>query len=889
MAGWNKRRVDAFKAAFYDYLKHIVITSKETGTGPITLYTAQKIFLEEVFKGLENDIHEFVVLKARQLGMCYDPSMRVLLANHEWVKIDDIKVGDRVVSVDEEIPGGKGASRKMLVGVVEAKREVSLPAYEILMENGAKIIATGQHRHLCKSRHPNSSVRWLEVSKTKPGYHIRRFSDPWPSESSYEDGWIGGIIDGEGTLRSKDRAGVELSISQVDGPVLNRIKKYFNENGYTSREEIDDRPPTTTSKLGSKPVHKLVFGRMGEIFKIIGITKPSRFIDNKFWVDKELPGSLGDGDTWVRVRSITPIGVRRMIDIQTSAKTFVCEGFVSHNSTIVRALIVFWASIHPGLRVALVYDTDGNKEDARAEIQQFLDFLPETHKISVRTHNRNYLEIENGSRISYLVAGVKKTKSSGGLGRSRGINCAGCTEVSSWADIEGLKAFQRALAQKSDYRLFIWESTARGFNIFYDLWEAAKQDDLARKAIFIGWWAKEDYRLERGTTLFERYGRAPPNEDEKRKIKEVKEKYGYKVTAEQLAWYRHEFDPNTDRTDDDREGDEITRQELPWTEEEAFITTGALFFPTDVLTVMMSNAKKSSPKGYRYQMGKDFSATTLEAVNYVRHAHLKVWEEPDSNGVYVVGADPAYASSETSDRYVAEVLRCYADGVDQVAEFSARNIETYQFAWVIGHLCGAYKNARLLLELNGPGQAVWTAFRELEFMLRMGQINVDGEDNFKSVLSHVKHYLWARQDALNKNPTAFHWETTTKRKVMIMERFRDYVGLKQLNIRSTDLVSEMTKIVRDGDNIQGDGVAKDDRVMATALGLQAWEASEKRKLVTRGLTREADEKRRSISAADIQKMWSESLVQDFFSSRRREAALARKKEIYGNRRGRWGR
>lgn len=536
-------------------------------------------------------------------------------------------------------------------------------------------------------------------------------------------------------------------------------------------------------------------------------------------------------------------------------------------STIVRALIVFWAFMHEGLRVALIYDTDAHRNEARAEIKGFLERLPASHRIDIRTggDNRDFLEFRNGSRISFFVAGVKKSKGSGGLGRGRGINCCGCTEVSSWGDLEGVKAFERSLSDLHPDRLYIWESTARGFEIFHSLWERAQADDLAKKAIFIGWWAKESYAYAKGTLLFERYGSDAPTSEEQKKIDIVRERYGHDVTMEQLAWYRHEFDPNVDHdSESEDEGDEITRQELPWFEEESFLMSGAQFFSVEKLTGYMAEARRVQPKGYTYFMSTAFDATIVDRARTPRMMQLKVWEEPDPEGSYVIGADPAYGSSEESNQYCAQILRCYADGLDQVGEFCTVKMETYQFAWVLAHLCGAYRNARLLLEINGPGAAVLNGFRELEQKARTGDLPSTGGMDLTHVFDHVKHYMYARQDALSRNPTGFHWITSTKLKVAVMERLRDALSLGILRVNSVECLKEMERIRRDGDSIAGDGGAQDDRVMALALAVRAWEDGERQRLKVQGRTREAERRRKQMSVADLQTLFSEQLVSSFF-------------------------
>jgi hypothetical protein len=542
--------------------------------------------------------------------------------------------------------------------------------------------------------------------------------------------------------------------------------------------------------------------------------------------------------------------------------------------------------MHRGLRVALVFDTESNKEDARKEIELLLSRLPDSHRISTTNHNRNQLDLANGSRISYFVAGIKKSKGSGGLGRSRGINCAANTECSSWADIEGLRSYQRSLAEEFHDRLYIWESTARGFgNIFYDLWEEAKADDITKKAIFIGWWAKEIYSIEKGTPLFERYGTAPITEDERRRIDLVKQRHGHTVTIEQLAWYRHKYDPNRGDDGSDYVGQDIIQQELPWTEEEAFLLSGSQFFPSEKLTEARKEAGKLKVSGYNYYMTEEFISTVIEPAKVSRRAWLKVWDEPDPAGVYVIGCDPAFGSSEDSYNHCAQVLRCYADGVEQVAEFCTSEPDTRQFAWVITHLCGAYANCRFLLELNGPGHAVWTEIKSLRQLISMGYLREAAEEKgLTSIFRNVREYVWAKEDSLNKNPSAFHWETNTKRKVQIFERLKALFNTGQVIIKSTECIREMQKVVRDGDSIKGEGVAKYDRVMAMCLAVRAWEDGERRRLTSEGRTKEIEAKRREFSVHDLQKIWSEGLVANFFNEQRTDMLRAKARARRG---GRW--
>lgn len=316
---------------------------------------------------------ELQILKARQLGMCLNPKTRVLTADLRWIPIEDVQVGQELIAVDEGTTEEqfkedaayanrlwKAGSqirrrqprpeRKMRTAVVQGKNEVWESAFRLVMDNGEELIATGRHRFLSKQR-GGPQPRWMQVSNMQAGDHIRVVTKPW-KEMDTEDAWFGGLSDGEASLRPKNRAGVEFNVSQVFNGVYDRAKSYLAERGYTFREDVDNRKGGTSSKLGNKPVGKLVIGRMGELFRLIGQTRPTRFIERRWWEGKSMPGRR-NGDGWSRIVRIEALPAQRMIDIQTNTKTFIAEGFVSHNSTITELLLAHRIIFYSGVNAIL--------------------------------------------------------------------------------------------------------------------------------------------------------------------------------------------------------------------------------------------------------------------------------------------------------------------------------------------------------------------------------------------------------------------------------------------------------------------------------------------------------------------------------------------------------
>src|SRR5215469_7216118 len=547
-------------------------------------------------------------------------------------------------------------------------------------------------------------------------------------------------------------------------------------------------------------------------------------------------------------------------------------------TTISLALDLFWLGIIDGLQGALIFDTEGNKEKSRTLLRRYVESLPPRLSFPrIAKENRNGLVLENGSTFDYLVAGVRKSVGSGGLGRSRAYNFCHATECSSWGDESGLQSLVRSLADSFPDRLYIWESTARGFsNPFYDMWDDAKTDELTKSAIFIGWWAKEVYAVARDSLIYEKYSKLPVTEREQRRIDAVKDQYGVSISAEQLAWYRHQADPGATGDElDGRVGSDILDQELPWTEQEAFLHSGANFFSGEAIT--------HAYKGYRYAMSEEFFATEVVQVRTPRDAQLKVWEEPDPTGIYVVSADPAFGSSETADRYCCQVLKCYADGIDHVAEFTATQIATYQFAWIIAHLCGAYNNCRHILEINGPGEAVANEFRTLKTLMTTGYVREEAEETgLRAIFDHVRSYLYHRPDSLGGG-YYLHFKTNLMNKKSNMNRLRDAFQMKLLKVRSIECLSEMGDIVESGDTIKGEGHKKDDRVMAMALGVRCWNDMERMRLVAQNYTREEATKAKNATEADMQAKFNSMIVGDFFARQR----AGRERAARAARRTRW--
>lgn len=470
--------------------------------------------------------------KARQLGACLGKGSRVLMADLSWVPIESVRPGDRVVSLDEEIKGGKGSARKMRTATVTGCCTMTVPTYRVVLDDGTTLTATPHHRFLYKG---SRGYSWCEVRDMCVGGLIRRVVRPW-GEPSYEDGWFAGILDGEGSVRAKRSGGAELTVSQVPGPVLERAAKYLSDHGCDFRTEVDRREPGT-SKLGPKEVYKLVVNRMGDMFSLLGSTRPSRFADMEWWDGKELP----NGSIWAKVVHVGPSLDMPVYDIETTTGTYVAEGLASHNTMFSRLLTMHRLTTHDHHR-AMAASVDEDKiQELYDRDKLILEELPFYLRPSVGFDVKaSHLYFDRlNSRVLYQQSSQKS-----GLGQGRQFELAHLTECSSWAYPKMIEFDFFPTLPLGPNTLCMLESTANGRG---NWWHEFTED--VRKGNRRGWhyiftpWYIEDRK----------YRAMPPSnwmpsestlEHAKKVYETSKEFTGRDVllSREQLYWYETERD-----------------------------------------------------------------------------------------------------------------------------------------------------------------------------------------------------------------------------------------------------------------------------------------------------------------------------------------------------------
>ncbi len=505
-------------------------------------------------------------------------------------------------------------------------------------------------------------------------------------------------------------------------------------------------------------------------------------------------------------------------------------------TTVSLALDLFWHWENDGCQGTIIVNSTDNVDYVRSLLKNYISNIPSDYRLGVERDNQYEMLFANRSRISYQNAGVARAGGSK-LGRGKAIAFVHSTETAFYKDDDGMDSLLGVLAEHNPIRLYLFESTANGFNRFEDMWVTAK-DSVTQEAIFLAWWMHEEYSIPDDDPRYEIYYSSCKHldSDEKEWVAAVHKTYGYDISPNQIAWYRwklheHVKDPL------------MMMQEFPPTEEHAFVVTGHRYFSNKLLALARKNKVKE--KHFRYIFGDNFYDTRTQQSSR-EHGNLTIWEDPNPRGQYVVGVHPAFSIDRKSPYNSISVYRCYADRMIQVAEYYAQLANTYELAWVALHLGGYYRNTTINLEIGGNGMGVHQEMLDaINLVPRGGNYSSDIGD----FLAQVRFYLYGRIDSVSGNRGAYHFQTTFQTRSLAMSAAKDLFDRGKLIIRSQELIGEMRGMVNDGGDVGSSANGLEDRVNAMSLAVIAYVQQLRPDLHNRGITKDNEDKIESRSPA----------------------------------------
>jgi 8-oxo-dGTP pyrophosphatase MutT (NUDIX family) len=309
---------------------------------------------------------DFSTLKTIADTYCLAPETRVLCSDLAWRPLSEIGIGDGLVGFDE-FPESPKKNRKFRMTHVTSCDRIVRPCYRIRFEDGREVVASAEHRWLAGRARGGNGIRvcaecngefkspaglgahrrtvhgtqdtgkqgrerdWVLTAELLPGFRVKDLGAPWETDDSHDAGYLGGLLDGEGSLSSEKAAGSGyfVSFSQRPGTVMDAAERLIKERGYRYNR----------ISQGSNGVENVQTRGLYNSIRLLGEIRPLRLLEE---VPRWLEGraafphagkrSEQEPSRGLLVESVEFLGDREVIAIGTGTRTFFAEGLFSHNS-----------------------------------------------------------------------------------------------------------------------------------------------------------------------------------------------------------------------------------------------------------------------------------------------------------------------------------------------------------------------------------------------------------------------------------------------------------------------------------------------------------------------------------------------------------------------------
>lgn len=255
--------------------------------------------------------------KMLQEQYCVSPLTKILTGDLRWRMAGQLKVGDRLLAFDEERAKNR---RRWKPSLVESCRRITASCSRITLEDGTSVICTNDHKWLIKSN--GNGPEWCRTDRLRFGgqcvSRILKLLDVWPTDHDEDAGYLRAAWDGEGSLHQSEKgngADVQLSFAQKPNPMLVAVIGALERKGFSFSIGVSD--PCTTLQIS---------GRHAAI-RFLGQIRPHRLLPK---LNLACLGMIGPVQR-LAVVSVEPLGMREVIALQTSSRTYVAEGLASHN------------------------------------------------------------------------------------------------------------------------------------------------------------------------------------------------------------------------------------------------------------------------------------------------------------------------------------------------------------------------------------------------------------------------------------------------------------------------------------------------------------------------------------------------------------------------------
>jgi hypothetical protein len=261
-------------------------------------------------------------------SFCLDPSTPVLTTDLWWKPIGELEAGEHLIGLDE-YPERKGAQRKLRDAEVLKVWRTRKEALRLTFADGSSVVCSRDHRWLVRDMGKGGATHWRTAGRMNVGNHIKSLVDPWEEEQTREAGYLAGIYDGEGCISGyQGRAGKSVFVTQNEGAVLDETLRLLKDRGFD--------PQFYTNS--TKTAQQWSLSGVAESMTFLGSIRPLRLMpkSRSVWEGVAPRGGVTPSgrvrpDSYKTIISIEELPEQELVDIETSTRTFIANGLISHN------------------------------------------------------------------------------------------------------------------------------------------------------------------------------------------------------------------------------------------------------------------------------------------------------------------------------------------------------------------------------------------------------------------------------------------------------------------------------------------------------------------------------------------------------------------------------
>jgi hypothetical protein len=414
----------------------------------------------------------------------------------------------------------------------------------------------------------------------------------------------------------------------------------------------------------------------------------------------------------------------------------------------------------------MAHDADSTKSIFEDIAKGIFDRVDKTITGEPKRSNAKELVLDRmGTSWRVSTAGSK------GAGRGKKLQMLHNSEKAFWKDMQkNALAISQALTPTGSIE--IDETTANGFNEFYDKWEEIEKGHSKWLGFFYEWWRTKEYTKRFETSKYTEDQFVTALETGARfmgvdsafmkKLKSIVDNVG--LTLEQANWY---FDKRMELKD------EIS-QEYPCTAKEAFLHSGRPYFDIELIDIQLQQ--------------------TTEEFETRQGGEIEIYKHPEPGHTYIIGADVA-EGLEGKDNSTFCILD--VETLEEVAN-GEYTLKPEQHARELAKWGNIYNDAYIGVERNNHGHSTLNTLKnEIEYF------------NLYKETTHDRQ--------TDKKTEKLGWSTNSKSKYIMLDELDSFHREEKVIINSYRTLAEMRTIQKENGLVNTNGK---DRVVALAIALQ---------------------------------------------------------------------